>query len=159
LQARQSQPVAQYAHCFHALDRLKIAERLSSQLLAFGRDLPVFIQINASGEASKSGFMCDRWQDKPQQAEELLTAIKRIAALPKLQVVGLMTMAPFEATEAQLRATFQRMKGLSDYLTNHLPALSTQQLSMGMSNDFEIAIAAGATHVRIGSAIFGHRTQ
>lgn len=152
LQTRQSKAVAQYAHYFHAVDSVKIAKRLSSQLVELNRDLLVFIQVNTSGEESKGGFRCDNWQQNKQQFEELMQAMQEIAKLPKLQILGLMTMAPFDATEDMLHKIFKSMAELSAYL----PA---QQLSMGMSGDFEIAIEEGATHVRIGSAIFGKRTH
>lgn len=157
LQTKQSKPVAQYAHYFHAVDRLKIARQLSRQLTELGRTLPVFIQINTSGEASKSGFACDNWQEDAQQTDTLRQTVEEIASLPNLQVSGLMTMAPFDSTEAVLRPIFQSTALLSAYLKENLPDIPVQQLSMGMSGDFEIAIEEGATHVRIGSAIFGSR--
>lgn len=158
LQSRQSKIVAQYADCFHAVDRIKIAKQLSKHLVDFNRNLPIFIQVNVSGEESKSGFSCDNWQEDPQQLEVLTAAIKEIAALPHLTVLGLMTMAPFNSTEAVLRPIFQKMSTLSEALDQNIPELTNSQLSMGMSGDFEIAIEEGATHVRIGSAIFGART-
>ena len=159
LQTRQSKAIAQYAHCFHAVDRVKIAERLSSHLMELERNLPIFIQINTSGEESKGGFVCNNWQNDAPQTEALLQSIKDIAALPKLQVLGLMTMAPFDATEEVLHTIFKSMAALSAYLQKKLPEIPALQLSMGMSGDFEIAIEEGATHVRIGSAIFGKRTK
>jgi len=159
LQTRQSKPVAQYAHYFHAVDRLKIAQRLSSQLIEFNRSLPVFIQVNVSGEASKGGFLCDNWQNNLQQSEDLLQAIKAIIKLPNLKVLGLMTMAPFNAPEETLHPIFNNMANLSAYLRDKLPDIPIQQLSMGMSGDFEIAIEEGATYVRIGSAIFSERSN
>lgn len=158
LQTRQSKPVAQYAHYFHAVDRVKIAQRLSSQLIEFNRSLPVFIQVNLSGEISKGGFPSDNWQNDAVQSENLIQAIKTIADLPNLKVLGLMTMAPFNAPEDTLHRIFNNMATLSHYVHNKLPAIPVQQLSMGMSGDFEIAIEEGATYVRIGSAIFGERT-
>jgi len=154
LQTRQSKIVAEHANCFHAVDRVKIARRLSSQLIKFDRRLPVFIQINVSGEASKSGFQCDNWQTDASQTENLIQAIKEITILPHLEVQGLMTMAPFGAPQDTLREIFKSMAELSAYLHAKLPDIPAQKLSMGMSGDFEIAIEEGATHVRIGSAIF-----
>ncbi len=157
LQSRQSLTVAQYAHAFHALDRLKIAERLSSQLGELGRSLPVFIQVNISGEETKSGFECSQWREDATQFTALVKVIKQIAELPNLKIQGLMTMAPFDADEAALHQIFGNLRQLAAQINEQLPQLSLQQLSMGMSQDFEIAIAEGATHVRIGSAIFGAR--
>jgi len=157
LQTRQSKPIAQYAHYFHAVDRIKITHRLSEQLQEFKRNLPVFIQVNVSGEESKSGFDCHAWQDNHQKIQTLVQAIKEIATLPNIQILGLMTMAPFNAPEDTLRSIFQNMTSLSQHLREQLPDRLIQELSMGMSGDFEIAIEEGATFVRIGSAIFGKR--
>jgi len=157
LQTRQSKPIVRYAHYFHAVDRVKIAQHLSTQLQTLKRNLPVFIQVNVSGEESKSGFKCNDWQKDIQQIETLIQAIKEIATLPNIQILGLMTMAPFNAPEDTLRPIFQNMETLSQYLSEQLSDMTINQLSMGMSGDFEIAIEEGATHVRIGSAIFGKR--
>lgn len=159
LQTRQSQAVVQYAHYFHAVDRLKIAERLSTQLLQLNQEMPVFIQVNISGEDSKGGFLVDNWQKDSQQFQSLIQSIETIATLPRLKILGLMTMAPFDASSETLRYLFNNMKMLSMALQEQFPLLSMKELSMGMSRDFEIAIEAGATYVRIGSAIFGERVK
>ncbi len=155
LQSRQSQTVAQYAHYFHAVDSVKIAERLSMQLLEFNRQLSIFIQVNISGETSKSGFNCQQWQTQPRWIEEFIQDIEYIKKLPNLSLQGLMTMAPWEVSETELRRIFSSTTALIHAL--HPQLLNSQQLSMGMTDDFEIAIEEGATHVRIGRAIFGER--
>jgi PLP dependent protein len=157
LQTRQSEAVAKHAHCFHALDRIKIAERLSTQLQKIERILPVFIEVNISGEESKAGFDCADWENNQEQREILFSAIERIIALPNLSVYGLMTMAPWKAPEATVRDIFSRLHRLSEDLNSHFPELKATELSMGMSGDFEIAIEEGATYVRVGRAIFGKR--
>lgn len=159
LQTRQSQPVAHNAAVFHAVDRMKIATRLSSQLSQLKRTLPVFIQINVSGEDSKAGFDCTNWQAirDGQEGERLIQTIEKISQLPRLDVRGLMTMAPYGAPEAITRPLFRRMRELSEWLRATKPTLNLPELSMGMSADFEIAIEEGATCVRVGSAIFGAR--
>lgn len=157
LQTRQSKPVADHAHCFHALDRLKIAERLSRQLQEAGRTLPVFIEVNVSGEASKGGFNCADWENDQVQRDAFLQAVQQIVALPNLEVRGLMTMAPFDVGEDEIRSVFRRLHQLSEWLNTELPDLQARQLSMGMSGDFELAVEEGATHVRVGTAIFGVR--
>ncbi len=157
LQTRQSQPIAQSAAYLHAVDREKIAQRLSRQLQDAGRTLPVFIEMNVSGEESKGGFSAADWEQDTQQQAELLRAVSNIVALPHLQVLGLMTMAPFRAPDDEIRSVFRRLRQLSAWLHTVLPALDAPALSMGMSGDFEIAIEEGATHVRVGSAIFGGR--
>ncbi len=157
LQTRQSQPVVQSADCFHAVDREKIAQRLSRQLHDIRRTLPVCIEMNVSGEATKGGFRAADWEHDPQQQVDLIQAVSHMLALPHLQVTGFMTMAPRCASDAEVRRVFRRLKQLSGWLHLTLPALHAPALSMGMSGDFEIAIEEGATHVRVGSAIFGER--
>jgi pyridoxal phosphate enzyme (YggS family) len=155
LQSRKTGLVAERADVFHALDRLKIANRLSQQLGEIGRRLPVFLEVNVSGEGSKSGFAGDRWEEDGGQREGLRQAAVTIAALPGLQLAGLMTMAPWDADEAVVRDVFRRTRRLAEWLQ---PGLARPlALSMGMTDDFEIAVEEGATMVRIGRAIFGER--
>ena len=154
LQTRQSQPVSKYAHYFHAVDRLKIAQRLNTQLEQENRQLAVYIQVNISGEASKSGFDCTDWESNQQQRDTLVDALQQITALDHLQVIGLMTMAPWTAPDDTVRKLFNRLKELSVWLNESNPKLQANELSMGMSGDFETAIEEGATTVRVGSAIF-----
>ncbi|MCB9433897.1 MAG: YggS family pyridoxal phosphate-dependent enzyme [Ardenticatenaceae bacterium] len=156
LQSRQSQVVADLADSFHALDRLKIAARLSRQLAENGRFLPVYLEINVSGEASKSGFQMSNWENDATQREELRKAVETINHLPGLRPVGLMTMAPWEAPDGEIRAVFRRTRLLRDWLETAV-GVALPQLSMGMTDDFEMAIEEGATHVRVGRALFGSR--
>ena len=157
LQSRQSQPVVDHACCFHAVDRIKIAERLSKQLVEKDKQLPIFIQVNISGEESKTGFDCAQWEDNTAQQQALLAAITHIMKLPALQVQGIMMMAPFDIPKEQIRDLFKRTYQLSQWLQQQYPDEKIDQISMGMSGDFEIAIEEGATHIRVGSAIFGAR--
>jgi PLP dependent protein len=155
LQSRKTAVAADTADYFHALDRLKVAERLSARLQANGRSLPVLLEINISGEASKAGFDCTRWENSAEQRKELQQVITAVSELPGLQLRGLMTMAPWEAEPAVIRAVFSRTRRLSQWLQTAVPPFNGSVLSMGMTDDFEIAIAEGATHVRVGRAIFG----
>jgi pyridoxal phosphate enzyme (YggS family) len=157
LQTRQSQPVADHAAMFHAVDRIKIAKRLSSQLSQLGRTLPLFIQVNVSGEETKAGFECSDWQNDGEQREKLIQAVETIAQLPSLEIRGLMTMAPWGAPEAATRHIFRRVRELSEWVQTAMPDLKWPDLSMGMSGDFETAIEEGSTYIRVGSAIFGAR--
>ncbi len=162
LQSRKAAVVADHADTFHALDRMKIARRLSKRLeengrAANNRPLPVFLEVNISGEASKAGFAADRWRDDATQREALRKVVEETAVLPGLRLQGLMTMAPFGAPEAEIRDIFRRTRQLSDWLQAEFPALTLDQLSMGMTDDFEIAIEEGATHIRVGRALFGER--
>jgi PLP dependent protein len=158
LQSRKTGLVAHSADIFHALDRLKIARRLSSELAANGRILPTCLEVNVSGEGSKSGFWAENWESDATQRENLRIAVETIAALPGLQLQGLMTMAPWDAPEAVIRAVFRRTRELAAWLAAAVPAATLSRLSMGMTDDFEIAIEEGATHIRVGRALFGSRS-
>ncbi|MBP8003320.1 MAG: YggS family pyridoxal phosphate-dependent enzyme [Chloroflexi bacterium] len=157
LQSRKSHLAADHTDVFHALDRLKIAQRLSAHKQERGQTLPVFLEVNISGEASKAGFAVARWEKDTDESDGFQHAAATIAQLPGLQVQGLMTMAPWDVPEAEITAVFARTHQLAQWLNSHLPQLPPLALSMGMTDDFELAIAAGATHVRIGRAIFGTR--
>ena len=157
LQSRKTKLVAQYADTLQALDRQKIAKRLAHQLQTFGRSLPVYLEVNLSGEKSKSGFALNNWEHDATQREAFRNEIETIAQLPNLTLTGLMTMAPWGVPEEEIRSVFRRTKQLSLWLQDTLPDISFDELSMGMTDDFEIAIEEGSTIVRIGRAIFGSR--
>ena len=159
LQSRKTRLVAENADLFHALDRLKIARRLSQQLSDLGRTLPVLLEVNLSGESSKSGFQAKNWEEDATQRESLRNVIETIAQLPGLELQGVMTMAPWGVQEDLIRSTFRRTRLLAEWLQNEVPYATLNQLSMGMTDDFEIAIEEGATYVRVGRAIFGSRHQ
>ncbi len=141
LQANKTRAAAEHFDWVQTVDREKIARRLSDQRPVHRPALNVLIQVNVSGEASKSGVA-------PEQAEQLAAAI---AALPRLRLRGLMAIPrPGDASG------FTRMKTLFDSLG---PRFGLDTLSMGMSDDLEAAIAAGSTMVRVGTAIFGQRRK
>jgi PLP dependent protein len=143
---KSSQAVGPFA-LIHAVDRLKIAERLSRDAQAAGCVLSVLLEVNVSGEASKHGFT----------PAELLDEALALATLPGIRIQGLMTMAPLVAEPAETRPVFAGLRRLRDEITAAHPQLHWHELSMGMTNDFEVAVEEGATIVRIGSAIFGER--
>lgn len=145
LQSNKSKAVAEHFAWVHSLDRLKIAERLSAQRPPQLPPLQVCVQVNVSGEASKSGC-------RPEEAPALCRAV---AALPNLQLRGLMAIPePTDDAVAQ-RAPFRHLRELYEQL--QAAGLPLDTLSMGMSHDLEAAVAEGATIVRIGTAIFGER--
>jgi pyridoxal phosphate enzyme (YggS family) len=145
LQSNKTRPVAEHFHWVHSIDRLKIAQRLSEQRPEGMPPLQVCVQINVSGEASKSG--CE-----PDEAEALAQAV---AALPRLRLRGLMAIPEPTDDLLLLQSRFALLRDIRDRLNRQGFALDT--LSMGMSHDLEAAIAGGATLVRIGTAIFGAR--
>ncbi|MBQ1766469.1 MAG: YggS family pyridoxal phosphate-dependent enzyme [Aquincola sp.] len=149
IQSNKSRPVAENFDWVHSVDRLKIAQRLSDQRPPGLPPLQVCLQVNISGEASKSGL----------QPAEVLEVARQVAALPRLVLRGLMAIPEPAADEAAQRAPHRALRELLDRLRAELgeqaPQLDT--LSMGMSADLEAAIAEGATIVRVGTAIFGSR--
>ncbi len=158
LQSRQSKTVAQYADTFHALDRTKIAKRLATQCSDLNRTLPFFLEVNLSGEMSKSGISASDWENSATQQEALRSVVQLVNNLPGISLVGLMTMAPWDAETAVIRSVFRRTRLLSEWMQSNIAGIKQPlQLSMGMTDDFEIAIEEGATHIRVGRAIFGER--
>ena len=131
----------------HSLDSLRLAEALSAEAVKRGVQVRALVQVNASGEGTKGGF----------EADALAEGVGRIVELPGMRVEGLMTMAPFTDDERVVRAAFRRTRELLDEVARQTPALAGRQLSMGMSNDFEIAVEEGSTLVRVGSVLFGER--
>jgi pyridoxal phosphate enzyme (YggS family) len=137
VQTNKAKYIAKAAHWFHALDRLELAQELSAKRDATAPVLRCFLQVNVSAEASKHGVSAD-------DAEHLLSQVR---GLPRLEVVGLMTLPPLEGDP---RLYFEKLRTLAGRL--QLP-----ELSMGTTHDYASAIAEGATWVRIGTAIFGER--
>lgn len=145
LQSRKAADVFPWAAMVHSVDTVRLAARLSRAAPA--GTLPILLEVNVSGEASKAGF-------RPGEIE---SAVEAIAALPGLRIDGLMTMAPIVEQAEQARPVFQGLRRLRDELARSYPALPWTHLSMGMTDDFEVAIEEGATLVRIGRALFGER--
>lgn len=147
IQSRKSPQVIGPFVLAHSVDRTKIAQRLSRDATAANCVLSVLLEVNVSGEESKHGF----------PPETLLASAGELLALPGLQIEGLMTMAPFVDEAEMTRPVFRQLRELGITLREQYPSATWQHLSMGMTNDFEVAIEEGATIVRIGSAIFGAR--
>lgn len=150
LQTNKAKYVARFASEFHALDSLRLAQALQQRLEIEDRYLDVLVQINTSGEESKYGIA-------PEQAPELITQLGQFS---RLRVRGLMTLAMNSENDQAVRGCFIKLRELRDSLQAIAPqGMQLTELSMGMSGDFELAIAEGATIVRIGQAIFGARAQ
>ena len=145
IQSNKTRAIAEHFDWVHSVDRLKIAQRLSAQRPAQLPDLQVCLQVNISGEDSKSGV-------DPTELTALATAV---AQLPRLQLRGLMAIPAPSDTLARQREPFARLRNALVELQATLPMLDT--LSMGMSGDLEAAIAEGATIVRVGTDLFGPR--
>jgi pyridoxal phosphate enzyme (YggS family) len=145
IQSNKTRPIAEHFDWVHSVDREKIAQRLSEQRPADLPPLNICLQVNISGEPSKSGVLPD----------ETIEVAKRIAALPNIRLRGLMAIPEPQEDEALQRTPFKQLHALYDQL--RADGLPLDTLSMGMSADMNAAIAEGATIVRIGSAIFGNR--
>ena len=148
IQSRKTEAAVGPWALIHSVDRAKIAQRLSRDAVSAGQVLKVLLEVNVSGEESKHGFA----------PAELLAAAADLAALGGIRIVGLMTMAPLVDDPEAARPVFRALRELRDELSGRCPQVTWRHLSMGMTNDFEVAVEEGATIVRVGSAIFGVRT-
>jgi len=158
VQSRQVSDALGVYRLIHSVDSLKLAERLSR--LAERDNYPpveVLLQVNVSGEASKSGFALERWATNRTQLADFLETVAQMGGLNKIIIRGLMTMAPVASHPENARSTFQSLASLREKLQTELPQFDWRHLSMGMSDDFEVAIEEGATIIRVGRAIFGER--
>ncbi len=150
LQANKAKPATELFHAVDSLDSLRLARRLNEAAAQASRTVRVLIGVNVGGEEQKSGVAPDS-----AELEELLAAAPELA---HLQFCGLMTVPPFTEDPEGARPCFRQLRELRDRLAaRHLPGLSLDELSMGMSHDFAVAIAEGSTCVRVGTAIFGVR--
>lgn len=147
LQRRQAPELHGVAHLVHSVDSLRLAERLSHTAPEGHLPLRVLVQVNTSGEEAKTGF----------PPEEAMEGMARILELPGLAVEGLMTMAPFTDRETVVRRTFVGLRELAESLRGELPEYRGRELSMGMSNDYQVAVEEGSTMIRLGTALFGER--
>lgn len=152
LQSRKAKIVVSDFDMFHALDSVKIAQKLEKQLAEIERTLPVLMEVNVGGEESKAGWNLD---DIP--FEEWVKTVFTISRLPHLKLIGLMTMPPFHTKPEASRIHFIRLRETLEHLQAVLPEFELNQLSMGTSQDYEVAVEEGATLVRIGTAILGKR--
>ena len=141
LQSNKAREAVALFELIHSVDSVRLAVELNKWAERAGKVQPILLEVNTSGEASKFGL-------KP---EDVQAALREVCQLPRIEVQGLMTIAPFFEDAEQARPSFRRLRELRD-------ATGLRELSMGMTHDFEIAIAEGATLVRIGTAIFGERT-
>lgn len=155
VQSRKARYVTGGFALLHSLDSVRLAERISRAL--DGRVLHVLLEMNVSGEESKEGWQAHGWRTDAALRRALWDEIAQVVALPGLAVRGLMTMAPIVAEAEQARPVFTALRDLRDALANDFPQTEWPDLSMGMTDDFPVAVEEGATLVRVGRAIFGPR--
>jgi len=155
LQSRKAGDALVHFDVIHSVDSLKLAERLNRLAELEDRPpLPILLECNMSGEASKYGFSLSQWRIDREARSVFFDTVQHISELPRLRLQGLMTMAPIVTEPEQTRPIFAALRTLRDVLIAEFPAVEWQHLSMGMTDDFEVAIEEGATLVRIGRAIF-----
>jgi pyridoxal phosphate enzyme (YggS family) len=135
--------------CIHSVDSFQLAELLNRHAERLGIRQVILLQVNVSGELSKEGMT----------QEEAIPLARKIVALPHLDVQGLMTIAPLVKDAEDVRPVFRALRHLRDQLRQEIPDYGWQHLSMGMTDDFPVAIEEGATLVRVGRAIFGERAS
>lgn len=153
VQGRKADLVATNFDMLHSLDSVKLARRLDRFVGEASGSLPVLLECNVSGEASKYGFAAHN----EKEWATLYTEVEQITELPSLRIQGLMTIAPLADSPDEAKPHFARLRELRDQLKLRFDHLDWSQLSMGMSADYEAAIAEGATLLRIGTAILGSR--
>lgn len=161
IQSRKTDDVAPLFDWVHSIDRWKIARRLEEHLAGSPRSLDVLLEVNVSGEESKYGYDLSVWPEGGSRAEAQFAAlaadVEQMTDLERLRLRGLMTLAPYTEDPETVRPVFRRLRHLRDALRDRFPGLSWDELSMGMSADYEVAVEEGATLVRVGTAIFGVR--
>jgi len=146
LQRRKVKDAVQVFDYIHSVDSLALAKEIDKRCAPTSKIMPVLFEVNVSGEASKFGL----------SPEETLRTIREAATLERIRIEGLMTMAPYVEDPEEVRPCFKQLADLSNTIAAaNLPNVSMKHLSMGMTNDFEVAVEEGATMVRIGTAIFG----
>ncbi len=147
LQTNKAKYAVKLFDCVHSVDRLELARELDYRACQINRKLNILIEVN-SGEQSKSGI----------EKEQTLELVRQVALLPNLAVRGLMTMAPYCDDPENSRPYFKSLRDLRDDINNAgITGVTLEELSMGMTDDFEVAIEEGATIIRVGRAIFGKR--
>lgn len=148
LQSNKAKQAAEIAVCVQSIDKLKTARELEKRCAAIEKQMDIFIEFNTSGEESKSGYL---------SKDRLFADIEQLAGFPHLKVKGFMTIGPFTSDTAAIRRAFALLRSVYEESQRRFPELPIQELSMGMTSDYEIAVEEGSTMVRIGTALFGSR--
>ena len=160
VQSRQVGHVLGQFKLIHSVDSLKLAQRIDRLSERDGYPaVEILLECNVSGEATKSGFALDNWSTNKAQLGAFLKIIDQMASLNKIIIRGLMTMAPLSNNPEDARPIFQSLAALRKTLQVEMPQFEWRHLSMGMTDDFEVAIEEGATIIRVGRALFGERTS
>lgn len=153
VQSRKARKVCEHFDWVQSVDSIRLATRLDRFASEMGKNLPILLECNVSGEETKYGWSA--WNEL--EWDDLADEISPILEMSNLTLRGLMTMPPFFSNPEQARPYFVRLRNLRDYLSAKFPENDWLELSMGMSADYEVAIQEGATIVRVGTAILGKR--
>jgi PLP dependent protein len=156
IQSRKAKLIPPLFDVVHSVDDSKLAIKLSAEAVDIGKTVDVLLQVNVSGEETKSGIQAVSWEQNEAVREHVLHECQQIVSLPYLNVRGLMTMAPIVEDMEQVRPVFASLAALRAVLSEGLD-IPLPDLSMGMTDDYPIAIEEGATLIRVGRAIFGER--
>ena len=144
LQKNKVKYIAEYVKMIHSVNKLSLAQEIDKRAKQYNRIIDVLLEINIAGEESKEGY----------ELEELYKELPQLMALENINIVGLMTMAPFVDDEELLRSVFKRLKDIKEELNDKCFKGNLVELSMGMTNDYKIALEEGATLIRVGRKIF-----
>jgi len=147
LQTNKVKQVVGKAALIHSCDRMDLAEAIQKEADKLGQTVSVLLQVNTTGEITKQGFF----------PEEMRNAVSEIKKLNRIQILGLMTIGPLTENQDEIRKSFKSLRQLREKLKTEFKTIDWRYLSMGMSNDFEIAVEEGANLLRIGTAVFGSR--
>ncbi len=150
LQKNKAAAALRLFDCIHSVDSLELAQILAHRAEALGRVIPILLEVNVGGEPTKFGFRLD-------DPSPLYRAVEGVLLLPALRLEGLMTVAPICSDPEEVRPVFRRLRELRDALRERYPDAPWSHLSMGMTDDYPVAVEEGATLVRLGRALFGER--
>ena len=146
LQTNKAKYAVEIFNCIHSVDSIKLTQEIDKRSLQFGKIMDVLVEVNVSGEETKYGI----------KSEEVETFLKEISEFPRIRIRGLMTIAPIAEDKEEVRPYFRKLRELSEKIkSKNIENIKMDYLSMGMTEDFEIAIEEGANMVRIGRGIFG----
>jgi len=146
LQTNKAKYAVEIFNCIHSVDSIKLTQEIDKRSLQFGKIMDVLVEVNVSGEETKYGI----------KSEEVETFLKEISEFPRIRIRGLMTIAPIVEDKEEVRPYFRKLRELSEKIkSKNIENIKMDYLSMGMTEDFEIAIEEGANMVRIGRGIFG----
>jgi len=158
VQRRKARLAIELFDLIHSVHSLRLAQRINRDAEQVGKVVPVLLEVNVSGEVSKHGFNLSPFVGSQAKAS-FIADVEQTLMLPYVRLGGLMTMAPMVTDPEEARPVFSVLRALRDELSQRFPEADWRELSMGMTDDFEVAIEEGATMVRVGRGVFGERKQ